>query len=657
MSVYVNEVKGYNKDEEHDSIFLNYEKMKNKFDYKIYDSNDELDNIGIPQGVDGKKKDVYDDKKKKKDIYDNIEKMDIYDKIEKMDIYDNIKKMDIYDDIKKKKDIYDNIKNNNKNIHVSIYDVQKKGYMEKRKYTMQSRDAKNILYDKNVEEQICNDIIEVEEGNHNMNCGKDGMSPNESINKSKILYEECISYEGGESKDVVRIETNVVDKTVVKLGDRTCTYEEDDYMNNMNIKKKGNIEEGIKLLSNLKDDVVIGRLENKGDNEKIKISQCNYNKIKVRYNDCKDNRYVKDCDKYDDNNNNDINNNNSHSNNNNMRSFLYDNDSDTCPASTFSALINKDRIYHFDKRDLYLQKNFVESEKKLEPKKETIRFSFRDKYYEDLKDDDTMCSKFFHNDKDEYTNYMLVKDEYIKDNGLKEKKEKSSVLCKGYDLYGNKSFDRLSNIKCINKNRKSKINYNKIKKIKGISCDKNIYSIPNRIKKKEEDICVKDDMENKKKIKEKNKIHIKLQNLFDMNTCKNNDMFTCPMKKEKHVDAYKNYGNKIYRWVVKNHSFNYPTSIKGKDKKVYNNDDVEKKSVHIVYESKLSNKCKEEKKNGSLNNRIEIKNRKGILKNKSTIYRDNKTMNGFNLRNNLLNILDTSKFYPKCELICRLKKS
>lgn len=68
-------------------------------------------------------------------------------------------------------------------------------------------------------------------------------------------------------------------------------------------------------------------------------------------------------------------------------------------------------------------------------------------------------------------------------------------------------------------------------------------------------------------------------------------------------------------------------------------------------------KSKEEKKNGSLNNRTDIKNKKGILKNKSIVYKDNKTMNPFNLRNNLLNILDTSKLYPKCELICRIKKS
>ncbi|SPJ13077.1 conserved Plasmodium protein, unknown function [Plasmodium sp. DRC-Itaito] len=748
MDVYFSEVKDCNSDQERDSIFLNYEKMKKKFDYKIGDNNDQFDNVGIPPGIDGKNKEVYDDIKrkdiyddikrkdiyddiKKKDIYDDIKKKDIYDDIKKKDIYDDIKKKDIYDDIKKKdiyddikrkdiyddikgkdiydnikkKDIYDNIKkkdiyddikkkdiyddikrkyiyddikkkdiyDNIKNIHVSIYDGQKKDYVEERKYKMKFRDEENILYDKKVEKENYNDTIDREESNHNMNIDKEYIPSEESMKKSKILYKECISHEKDESKNV-RTENDVVDKIVVKLGDETCTYEEDDYINNMTTKKKENIEEGIKLLSNLKDDVVIECMENKGDNEKIKISQCDYDKIRVRYNDCKYKRYVNDCDKYNnnddnndnnnDNNNDDNNDNNNDDNNNdnnynynncnNMRSLVYDNGTDTCPASTFSGLINKDRIYHIENPDLYIQRNFVESQKKLEPKKETITFSFRDKCYEDLKDVDPRGSKFFHYDKDEYTNYMLINDGNIKDDGLKEEKEKSSVVYKGYDLYGNKCVDSLYNNKCIDKRRKDKMNYNKIK---GISCDKNIYSIHNRIKKKEEDICVKDIMQNRKKTKEKNKIHIKLQNLFDMKTCKNNDMFTCPMKKEKQIDTYKNYGNIIYKWVLKNSSFNYPTSIKGKDKKVYNIDDVKKKSVQRIYKCKLSEKYKEEKKNGSLNNGTDIRNKKGILKNKPIIYKDNKTMNGFNLRNNLLNILDTSKLYPKCELMCRIKKS
>ncbi|SOV83546.1 conserved Plasmodium protein, unknown function [Plasmodium reichenowi] len=585
-------------------------------------------------------------------IYDDIKGNDIYDDIKRSDIYDDIKGNDMYDDIKRS-DIYDNIKNNNENIHVGIYDGQKKRHVEKRKHQMKCRDEENILYDSKVEEENYNDTIVGEESNHNMKIEKEDIPLKGSIKKSKILYKECIPHEENEIKNV-RNENNIVDKIVVKLSDRTCTYEEDDYINNMTIKKKENIEEGIKLLSNLKDDVVIGCVENKEDKEKIKISQCNYDKMRVRYNECKYNGYVKDGDKYNDSNNNDS---NIHIHSNNVKSFLYDNSTDTCAASTFSALINKDRIYHYDKPDSYNHINFVESEKKLEPKKETITFSFRDKYYEELKDVDPRCSTFFQNDKDEYTNYMLIKDEHIKDHVLKEKKEKSSVLCKGYDLYGNKSVERLYNNKCINKNIKGKMKDNKIKKIKGISCDKNIYSIHNRIRKKEEDICVKDGMQNGKKIKEKNKIHIKLQDVFDMKTCKNNDMFTCPMKKEKPIDAYKNYGNILYTWILNKKNFNYPTAIKGKDKKVYNIDDVEKKSLQRIYESKLSEKSKEEKKNGSLNNRTDIKNKKGILKNKSIVYKDNKTMNGFNLRDNLLNILDTSKLYPKCELICRIKKS
>lgn len=574
-----------------------------------------------------------------------------------MGVYFSEAKVYIYDDIKGN-DIYDNIKNNNENIHVSIYGGQKKRHVEKRKHQMKCSDEENILYDSKVEKENCNDTIEGEESNHNMNIEKEDIPSKGSIKKSKILYKECISHEEDEIKNV-RNENNIVDKIVVKLRDRTCTYEEDDYINNMTIKKKENIEEGIKLLCNLKDDFVIGSMENKEDKDKIKISQCNYDKMRVRYNECKYNGYVKDGDKYNDSNNIDSNNNDSssHIHGNNVKGFLYDNSTDTGGASTFSALINKDKIYHYDKPDLYNKRNFVEPEKKLEPKKETITFSFRDKYYEELKDVDPRGSKFFQNDKDEYTNYMLINDEHIKDHGLKENKEKSSVLCKGYDLYGNKSVERLYNNKCINNYIKGKMKDNKINKIKGISCEKNIYSIHNKIRKKEEDICVKDGMQNGKKIKEKNKIHIKLQDVFDMKTCKNNDMFTCPMKKEKPIDAYKNYGNTLNSWIVKKKNFNYPTSIKGKDKKVYNIDDVEKKSVQRIYESKLSEKSKEEKKNGSLNNRTDIKNKKGILKNKSIVYKDNKTMNPFNLRNNLLNILDTSKLYPKCELICRIKKS
>ncbi|SOV19924.1 conserved Plasmodium protein, unknown function [Plasmodium sp. gorilla clade G2] len=665
MDIPISDINSYNSDEENDSIYLKDTKIKNKKDYKnVSDNNDELDNMGITQGVDEKKKKLYDDIKNKdiyndiknKDIYNNIKNKDIYNNIKNKDIYNNIKNQDIYNNIKNQ-DIYNNINNNNKNIHISIYDGQKKRYGEHHKDKVKCREEENILYHKNFEKEKNNDTVEGDECNYKINIGKKDISSNEIMNRSKIFYKECMSDEKNESKNVT-IENNTVDEIVENLGDKTCTYEEDDYINKMTMKKKENIEEGIKLLSNLKDDVVIGCMENKVDQNKIKISQSINDKIKVTYNDCKDNGYVKNCDKYKKKYNNKSNNNNK-KNYNNVSSFLYHNDADMCADTTFSSLINKDRIYHFDQSDLYFQRNFVESQKKLESKKESITFSFRDNHCDDLKNVDDRCSKFFHNDKDEYTNYMLIKDGNKK-NELKEKRDKSSILCNGHVLYGNKSVDRLYNNKCINKKREVKMNDNKIMKLKEKSCDNKIYSIYNRIKKKEENICVTDDMQNKKKIQEKNKIHIKLQNIFDMKTCKkNNDMFTCPMKTEKQIDAYKNYGNRIYRWVVKNNYFNYPTSIKGKDNKVNNNVDDEKKSVQKkIYESKLSDKTKEEMKTESLNHTTSIKNKKGILKkNKSMIYRDNKNMNGFKMRNNLLNILDTSKLYPKCELICRIKKS
>ncbi|KYN96301.1 hypothetical protein PGSY75_1471700, partial [Plasmodium gaboni] len=519
MDIPFSDINSYNSDEENDSIFLKDTKIKNKNDCKnVSDNNDELDNMGISQCVDETRKKLYDDIKNK--------------------------------------DIYNNINNNNKTIHISIYDGQKKRYVEHQKDKVECMDEENILYHKNFEKEKNNDNVDGDECNDKINIGKKDMSSKESMKRSKIFYKECMSDEKNESKNVT-IENNTVVEIVENLGDKTCTYEEDDYINKMTMKKKENIEEGIKLLSNLKDDVVIGCMENKVDQNKIKISQGNNDKIKVTHNDCKDNGYVKNYDKYNNKYNNKNNNNNKNYNNknyNNVSSFLYHNDADICADSTFSTLINKDRIYHFDQSALYFQRNFVESQKKLESKKERITFSFRDNHCDDIKKsvDDNRCSKFFHNDKDEYTNYMLIKDGNKK-NELKEKKEKSSILFNGHVLYGNKSVDMLYNNKCINKKREGKMNDKQIMKLKEKSCDKNIYSIHNRIKKKEENICVKDNIQNKKKkIQEKNKIHINLQNIFDMKTCKkNNDMFTCPMKKEKQIDAYKNYGNRIYKWVVK----------------------------------------------------------------------------------------------------------